>query len=240
MMRTVFLSLLFAVILQSCAVDCVNGIGTAVEEERDIGEFSGIRSSSSFRVTLRDRVLGGSNRLLVKAQKNLMPQVKTDVSGNTLVIDSEGCFTASEPIEVLVFVNEISTLINSGSGDMVSENALRGDNLEITSSGSGSVIVKLKVNNTEIYHSGSGNVLLSGQTNVLEIKSSGSGDTRCSRLRAGNADVVNTGSGDVSVLATNEMVLKLNGSGDITYSGKPEKFKQDDDGSGEISEGNDN
>ncbi|MDZ4823808.1 MAG: head GIN domain-containing protein [Flavobacteriales bacterium] len=236
-MKNYFLLLLFALSFWGCGIDCLKGIGTAVEEERSVGEFSAIRLSSSFNVVIRDRVLSDRNKLVVSAQKNLAEKITTQVKGGVLVIDGEGCFTASEPIEVFVYVNEVSKITSDGSGNISSDNAIRGDNLEIISDGSGEIRLRLKVNKTEVYHNGSGNVSIQGQTNALLIKADGSGDTNCKALSANDAEATNNGSGDVSVFATEDMALKLRGSGGITYNGNPKKFTQDDDGSGEISHG---
>ncbi len=226
---------LCALLLQSCK-DCVTGSGDSVEEERIVTEFSTIDLQCSADVIIKDRILSDKNMVVVKAQANILPMIVTRVIGNKLVIDMEGCIMNSNAIEVYVYVNEISEVNLGGSGNIRSENALRGDVMEINLGGSGKIDLKLKTNVAEVSLNGSGNIKLDGNVNKALFEINGSGDIDAASLMCQKVSVSNNGSGDVSVNASLEIDLNLNGSGDIRYSGRAEIIKKNDNGSGEIHE----
>jgi Putative auto-transporter adhesin, head GIN domain len=221
--------------MQSC-MDCVTGAGDNVEEERIVTEFSAIDVQCSADIIIKDRILSDKNKVVVKAQANILPMIVTRVIGNKLVIDMEGCIMNSNAIEVYVYVNEISEINLGGSGNIRSENALRGDVMEINLSGSGNINLMLRTNVAEVNLNGSGDIKLDGTVNKAEFESHGSGDIEAASLKSERATVSSHGSGDISVNASEEMELNLNGSGNILYSGRAEKIKQNDNGSGEIHE----
>ena len=53
-------------------------------------------------------------------------------------------------------------------------------------------------------------------------------------MKAVNVEVKNSGSGDIVVQVINNLSAMLNGSGDLTYHGTPEKVNVVSNGSGEI------
>jgi hypothetical protein len=76
---------------------------------------------------------------------------------------------------------------------------------------------------------------LTGMATNLEVKVSGSGDFKGSSLNSENTQVYVSGSGDVEVTATKSIKARVNGSGDIRYSGNPVSSDTKVMGSGDIS-----
>lgn len=121
----------------------------------------------------------------------------------------------------------------SGSGD-VELSGVRG-NFYLSVSGSGDVDAEeLQLENCEVSVQGSGDVKLKGVTTVLVAKQNGSGDLNAYGMKAVVVKVNNSGSGDIVVQVVNDLEAVLNGSGDLTYHGSPERVDAESNGSGEI------
>ena len=147
--------------------------------------------------------------------------------------------------------NDVKISIN-GSGDLTAE--LDAKNMEIGISGSGDVEVsgvrgkfqlsvsgsgdveasELQLEECGIIIQGSGDVKLKGATASLTVKQNGSGDINAYGLKAVDVVVHNSGSGDIVMQVVNSLTAILNGSGDITYHGSPEKVDVISNGSGEV------
>ena len=111
---------------------------------------------------------------------------------------------------------------------------VRGD-FNLSVSGSGDVEAgELQLENCKVSIQGSGDVRLKGATANLLVKQNGSGDVNTYGLKAVDVDVNNGGSGDIVVQAVNSIRAIINGSGDLTYHGSPEKVDVMANGSGEI------
>ena len=147
--------------------------------------------------------------------------------------------------------NDLYISIN-GSGDLEAE--LKATNVEIkingsgdtelsgvmgmfkaTVSGSGDIDAEdLRLEECYIKNSGSGDISLEGKTNVLTVNQHGSGDLDAYHFVAVNATVSNSGSSDISLHVVEKLQVTLNGSGDLTYRGDPQKVDVRANGSGDV------
>lgn len=189
----------------------VKGSGELTTQTREVGEFSRIRSSGSFDVTV---TIGPVRKVTVTFDDNLIDLITTEVKGRTLQIGSEGSFSTHKACKVDITVPSLEAMTLSGSGDIV--------------------IAGLNGEDFSYEVSGSGDATLSGQVGDVDIEVSGSGSVDAKELKATRARVSIAGSGDVRVWAEESLDGSVAGSGDITYYGNPEKVDQDVAGSGNI------
>ncbi len=121
----------------------------------------------------------------------------------------------------------------SGSGD-TELTGVRGI-FKVSNSGSGDLDAEsLKLEECYIKNSGSGDMELVGKTNNLTATINGSGDFDGYNLTAVNATISNSGSSDITVNVVEKLQVSLNGSGDLTYRGNPEKVDVRSNGSGDV------
>ncbi len=107
--------------------------------------------------------------------------------------------------------------------------------LKVSVSGSGDVDAEgLKLEDCYIKNSGSGDISLEGKTNLLTVNLHGSGDLDGYNLTAVGAKISNSGSADITLNVVETLQVTLNGSGDLTYRGNPEKVDVRSNGSGEV------
>lgn len=189
----------------------IRGSGDLVTEERDLKEFTRIKSSGSFDIIV---TVGDKQSVSVTFDDNLIEYVLTRVRGKTLKIHSEESFNTRSNCRVEITVPSIESVKLSGSGDVE--------------------VFNLNQDFFEYSVSGSGDMRAEGKVKDLEITVSGSGDIDTRELEAEDAMVTVSGSGDVKVYASQSLDAYVAGSGDVSYYGDPEDVSTSVSGSGDI------
>ena len=189
----------------------VKGSGTVVSEKREVQDFDRInlKGSMDVKVTHGDRI-----QCTVRADDNIVPMILTEVRGQRLHVSLRGSYSTSQKIVVILEVPELTEIVLSGSGDVEAVEVISDDAL-------------LKI-------VGSGDITASGTAKNIAAEINGSGDLKLASLKSNHVDVAINGSGDASVWATQSLTAKVNGSGDIIYSGDPKKVDRAVNGSGDI------
>jgi hypothetical protein len=197
----------------------VKGNGKVSTDERNVGNFHRIHSSGSFDVYVTD---GSNTSVKVEAEENLQQHIEVSVQGDALVIRSQKGYNlrATKPVKIHVTATALKAIRNSGSGNIHTENMLKGSNdFEIALSGSGNGSVEVEAKDVQASISGSGNLTLKGKTNSLDGKISGSGNIMARELQSGITSLKISGSGNAEVVATEKLSSKIAGSGEIKYWG---------------------
>ena len=159
MMRRIWL---FVVVLASAALTgcnyfgpCVDGSGPLTSEYRELENFTAVTNTGSFDVYV---VRSESFSVEVRAQESLIPVIETYVSGNTLIVETQGnsCFRSSSPVEVHVSMPEAEELALRGSG-RVFAGTVSSAVVEISNSGSGYMEIDTTMSESVVLdNSGSG------------------------------------------------------------------------------------
>lgn len=218
---------------QSC-MDCTKGTGELKEETRTVKEFNEVEVECSADVILKPVTGTDPLKLVVSAQENLLPFIKTTVSGTTLSIDIEGCVSTTEKMEVVVNCRNLETILNGGSADLTAEGTIKAEVLTLKNDGSGDIDLEADAKEFFIGNSGSGDISVRGNAVQCEIKNNGSGDIDGFGLKCNEVIVSNNGSGDIELYVREKLKARLNGSGNITYEGNPQSIDQKSNGSGEV------
>lgn len=203
------------------AGDWQRGNGEAATEQRNAADVDAVQTHGP-SVVVR---LGSTPSVSVKADRNLLPLLETVVEdtahGKTLVVRwkrGTSFHAKVEPV-VTVTVSRLSTLVVSGSGDIVAE-ALKLPRLSARVEGSGDIrLTGLAADELKLAVMGSGDIAVSGQARRLAVSIAGSGDIKTDALKADEVSVSIAGSGDASVNAEKSLAVSIAGSGDVVYSG---------------------
>ncbi|MBN1400368.1 MAG: DUF2807 domain-containing protein [Anaerolineae bacterium] len=231
------IALSMAMLLSGCCalLSVVRGSGRIITETRQVSGFERIALSGSGEVILTQGALTG---VRVTADENLLPYIRTEVQGDTLVLglDSRRRLTSIRPtrkIRYHVTYDTLRGLTASGSGSIGAE-TLAARQLELTVSGSGGIrIDTLRAEELEVGISGSGNVDLAGRTTAQRVQVSGSGNYRARELESETADVRVSGSGRTTISVSEQLSARISGSGSVEYYGQP-RVRQDISGSGRV------
>jgi len=214
----------------------INGNGKVVTETRTTAEYDGIKISGFYDV---DLVAGKEGKIIIKGEENILAAIVVEVEDNTLKIHNKNNTnlrpSMGKKVQLTIPFDKISELALAGSGDIQTKSSIKSDKFLAKLSGSGNFNLAVDSNSLELNLSGSGNVRLKGTADNFTTKLSGSGDIDAADLKSKNVDVNVSGSGNSRVNCNESLTARVSGSGDIKYSGNPEKRDVKVSGSGNIS-----
>ena len=191
----------------------VDGNGIAAREQRAIGTVNGLEVNGAIVVDVR---VGPAASLVVEADSNLLPLVRTDIRGDTLNIHTDRAYRSRNPVHVTYTVPRLTDLRQNGSGRIVVE-GLAGAPLALR-------------------RNGSGMVALAGQVASLDVDNGGSGSVDASRLRSASARLAMNGSGrlEVGQVYGDYAIVNLSGSGQLRVGGAVRSLTARANGSGHL------
>jgi hypothetical protein len=151
----------------------------------------------------------------VRADDNLLDHVTTEVHSGKLVIgNTPGSFSTKSPMSVEVSVPALTTLLLTGSGNIVVD-GVQAESLKVSLPGSGTLTG-------------------SGHATRLEVAVGGSGMVQFTKLVADDVRAVVSGSGSIFVTAINTLNASVSGSGAVLYTGNPSSVTKSVTGTGAI------
>ena len=187
------------------------GSGRIVTEER--------RFAGATRIELRSaeplRVLRGDTpRLTITGDDNLLALIRTEVEGETLIVEARDSYRAAQPLRVEVTLPALAALSVPGGAD--------------------AEVAAIDPERFVLAADGSSRIRARGETRELVAEINGSGETRLDELRAGVVRIRLNGEGDVHLRAERELLAELNGGGDIVYRGRPETVRVETNSRGRL------
>jgi hypothetical protein len=189
----------------------VAGSGTMKLEKRTVPAFAVVKVSGAFEVEI---VAQKEQSLEVEGDDNLLPLIKTEVSGGVLNIHTDTGFNTKNKLRVRISVPNLDGLDSSGASDIVASN--------------------VKSETFTIDTSGASNIQVSGETKTLDIDMSGAGEVDARDLRAQKVTVDASGAANADVYASEELRVDASGAGKVNYYGDPKNVVQDTSGAAKI------
>jgi len=226
-------TLLFTIVIvfASCSVLGERGNGNVVKQERKVTAFNAIEVSGAFDVYLS---LGSTQSVIVEADDNLLPLIRTEVHGNTLKIENKEPIHNSKSLKVYITVTDLKRLEVSGAVDIQTQNKLTLTELAVEISGATDAVLDIAVQKLAISSSGGSELKLSGMANKLDIDASGAVDIRAFELLTEIVVLDISGAGEVEINVTKELTASVSGAGTVRYKGNPAKIDSDVSGAGSI------
>ena len=211
---------LILVFMTSCShFGITMGSGKVITEEREVSGFDSISIGSSMNLLIEQT---GIESLKLEAEDNIIPLIKTDVSGNQLNIRLDSVSLGIvKPINCYVTVKDLKGLRISSSSSAVSKK-LTIDKLDIdvSSSARGELVVDADEINVGL--SSSSKLVLSGETNKQNIKVSSSAVYMAKDLKSKECTVDAASSSSATVNVSDLLIANISSSARVNYIGKPE------------------
>jgi len=189
----------------------VQGSGTSKSETRSVSGFTKIDAGGAVNVEI---AVQKDFSVVVEADDNLLANIKTEVSGDTLKIYSEDRISPKTRINVVISMPAIESLDVSGASSSSVANA-NADTLELKASGAS----KIKID---------------GTAKELNADASGASTIDAEGLKVDDADVEASGASKAVVLATNDLKVNASGASKISYVGEPKNIKQNSSGASSV------
>lgn len=191
------------------------GSGVAAVETRSLSSFTAVDLAGTNDVRVN---VGPQQKVLVRADDNLLAQVTTQVRRGTLVVAERGSFEAATPMSVEVTVPELEALTLSGTG-------------------TGTLSVeRVDAPRFSLRLDGTGLVLVGGTADHVDATLAGTGNAQLQDLVARDVIAKVLGTGRLQVHATRSLDASVSGTGSIVYDGNPRQVKRSVTGTGAISE----
>ncbi|CAN5470875.1 head GIN domain-containing protein [soil metagenome] len=189
----------------------VQGSGNVQSEKRNISGFSKIDAGGAVNVEVTAQK---DFDVVVEADDNLLQYIKTEVSGETLKIFSEGRISPKTKVNVKISMPELTDLDISGASNAVVAN-IRTDSLQLEASGAS----KIKID---------------GVVKSVQADASGASKIDAESLQAENADVDSSGASSVTVSPSNDLNADATGASSVYYTGEPKNVKQNSSGASSV------
>lgn len=230
------LSLLILISFTSCDDDfiCEKANGYVETQEFNLSDIDGISMGISGNVVI---IIGEEQSVRVEAQRDILDNLNTSVTGGTWNISLNQCFRKYSEVNITVTVPSLEYVSLSGSGSILSNSIIIVNGFKSSLSGSGTIDLTLEANNVDTNISGSGSINLAGSTNQHDISISGSGNANTYGLASSHANVRVSGSGNALVSVEGELDVSISGSGNVIYDGNP-AINSSISGSGQVKKRN--
>lgn len=189
----------------------VQGSGTAKSETRAVTGFTRVDAGGAVNVEI---VTQKDFSVAVEADDNLLANIKTEVSGDTLKIYSEDTISPKTRINVKISMPAIEGLDLSGA-----------------SSGS---VSSVKTDTLELKASGASKIRIDGVTKELIADASGASAIDAESLQTQDADVEASGASRATIAATGELKVEASGASKIVYVGEPKNLQQNSSGASSV------
>ena len=229
---------LLAMALSSCVVPfrgVVRGSGNIITETRQVSDFNKVQLDGAGTLTI---IKGVSESLQIEADDNVLPELTSDVTGNTLVLGIEEnwwqkAIIPTQGIEYVLTVTGLSNITINGAADLYLD-GFETDSLTIEINGAGNITVSdLAANAFEFEINGTANSDLSGEVDDLSIMVNGMGNVQAGDLQTSTADIEINGLGNGTIWVTDSLSVSISGGGSLSYYGFP-TVSQDISGAGDI------
>ena len=234
LIRTLSVFILLISLTTTAYAQRVKGNGQLIEKTRQVGDFEALGVSGSFDVFL---VKGQEGKVIVNVEQNLEPYLVTEVQNGTLKVRwKKGTnVRTTKSTKVTVHFDDLNGVALSGSGDIVSRDPIKTDELDIAVAGSGDIRLQVDATESNAAVSGSGDIELSGTSKTFEAAVAGSGDIKAYDLESEKAELKISGSGTIHASVASELYARISGSGNIKYKGNPRIEDVKVSGSGNVS-----
>lgn len=192
----------------------VKGSGVADTQQRSVGKFSRLNVSSAIHANV---TVGGAQKIVVTADDNIVPLIKTEVRKKTLYLSLEPrtSINTTTGMEVSVTVPELSA-INCSGATQVNVKSLSGDTFFVDASGAA-------------------RIQLEGAITRLELDASGSAKIDAKKAKTESVKVDASGAAKIQVFATGSVAGGASGAANIQVSGGPHTTKIDRSGASKVS-----
>jgi len=219
---------------QSWSNEKVSGNGEITTKSISTEDYDIIDGIGSIDIHLEK---GTEGQITVTTDDNLHEYIKVEVKDNILTLKTKKntYLDTKTGIHMTVPFEAISKVALTGSGNIETKDIIAANKFNASVVGSGDVVLTVEASKVQADITGSGEINLSGSTSYLEVDLTGSGDFSGFNLDSQNTTVSVSGSGDAKVVAKENLVARVNGSGDIIYKGDPNKRDIKTNGSGDIS-----
>lgn len=208
------------VVLGGCDIrsgPSLRGSGVAKTEKREIGHFSQIEVANAIRL---DATTGAARSLVVTADDNILPHVKTLVVGERLRIYVEEPYSTDVGIQVKATAPALTALVGSGAAT-TTVSGITAKRFQLELSGASNCELSGDAELLEVTLSGASRGTIAGTAKRLTVECSGASQLDAMELTVEKAKVELSGASKGHVNVTNALTAEASGASTLRYAGQP-------------------
>lgn len=218
---------LLSTAITACNYACKSGSGKQVSENRSIGDFTKVELGGNFKLMIRQDSV---TSMTVKADDNIIKDIKTRVSGDVLEIELDGNFCDIGDIIIELSSKQWEGIDASGSTQIISENQINTEDFELNLSGSSKVELNLVAGILKTNSSGNSIINLKGQARRHDANLSGSTELNAFDFTVSDYRIESSGSSNCAINVLSNLEVKTSGASKILYKGTPKNISNDKSG----------
>jgi hypothetical protein len=196
-------------------------------QERAVSGFTRVVFAAFGQLTIQQ---GDTESLTIRTADNLLPLIRTAISGDVLTIDvpDQVRFGGFPQATFTLTVRNVNALSLNGVGSILVQ-GLNSPSLSLSQEGAGTISLSgLTTDNLVVELNGTGDIAVAGSAQSQTATVSGAGNYLAGDLRSETAIVTLRGIGDMTVWATTTLNANLSGIGTLSYWGSPTITEQKD------------
>ncbi len=206
------------------------------KEIRKVSDFSQVSVGGGiFDVTLTQC---DKEEVVLESKEDDLKKILTEVTDNRLKVYIDKKYSKRSNnirAKIHVYCKDLEVVESSGITKIYSQNKIETNKMDISCSGSGNITLDINTKKLSVSLSGSGKAELTGNADENNIKISGSANIQALKLTTKETNISISGSGNASVNVSEAIEAKVSGSGNIRYTGTPDREKVKVSGSGNVS-----
>ena len=197
---TTFLAAVFA--FSGCLQAGIEGDGVMKTESRPISDFNRLAVAGGFRVEWSS----GKPSLNISGDENLIALIRTDISGETLKIDSQESLRPKKDITIIVSSGALTDVEATGAINLKT-GQISGHDLSIKATGASTINV-------------------TGTVSTLEAELTGACALNANELQTQSATLSLVGASNADVTVLDRIKASVTGACSLNYSGNPKSVEQ--------------
>ncbi len=194
-----------------------NGDGNVTETERQVEPFASIKINGNYKVNFTQSDI---QSVMVVADENLLEFIKTDVTGNELVIRSSQPIRSSNDLLVEVKAPRLERVEANAAARFYTQGPLTQKELSVLSNAGALIDIEGTFTQVIANQNAGSRIELRGQTDKFKATSNAGGTIDATDLESQSA-VVNANAGGDIRLNTQRLEATANAGGSIRYIGNP-------------------
>jgi hypothetical protein len=208
-----------------------HGDGNVLKETRKVTSFDGIEVSGAFDIILKQ---GAIEEVILEADANLLPLIRTDVVGGTLRLETRKPINHVTVMRAYITVKDLKRIDVSGAVDISTDGRITVPELSIDASGASDSKLELAVQKLKLDCSGASKMRFSGYATDVNMDLSGASDIFGYDMLVENFDIEISGAGNAQINVTKKIRAEISGAGSVNYKGSPAEIDQSVSGAGSI------
>ncbi|MEI7895683.1 MAG: head GIN domain-containing protein [bacterium] len=209
----------------------VHGNGNIQKETRKLSGFEALEVSGAFDIILKQ---GATEEVIVEADNNLLPLIRTEVVGGTLTIETRKPINHVTVMKVYVTLKDLKRVDVSGAVDITTDGRITTDELSIDASGASDSQLNLAVKKLKLECSGASKIKFSGYSSDVNMELSGASDIFAYDFLVETYDIGISGAGNAQLNVSKKLRADISGAGSVKYKGSPAEVDQSISGAGSI------